>query len=184
MTQHQDIVVVAPLQPSKLCKAFIQHWEQCRLEAYMPTPKDRPTIGWGMTRWKGKPVRMGMRITQQEADDEFALELAQFAVAVRRIVPSFPTTSQNQFDAMVSLAYNIGVSAFEKSTLVKHHRSRLYEDAAPQFLRFNKQGPKVLRGLTRRRVMEMHLYETSAGEWPLWASERPRGGIKIEEPAL
>ena len=184
MTPHPDIVVAALLQPSRLCKALIQHWEECRLEAYMPTPNDRPTIGWGMTRWKGRPVRMGMRITQEEADNEFALELAQFAAAVRRIAPSFPTTSRNQFDAMVSLAYNIGVSAFEKSTLVKLHRSRLYPDAADEFLKWNKQAGKALRGLARRRVMEMHLYETPIGQWPLWASEKPSGAILIKEPSL
>jgi len=64
------------MTPSSKCIDFIKSFEQCRLTAYMPTPRDRPTIGWGTT---GPDVRMGMTWTQAQADARFARDLADFA---------------------------------------------------------------------------------------------------------
>lgn len=66
---------------------------------------------------------------------------------------------ENPFSSLVSLAYNVGLGAFEKSTLLKMLNSgKEHEAIAPQFLRWNKAGGKVLTGLTRRRQAEIDLF--------------------------
>jgi len=141
------------LEPSKECEDLIKSFESCRLDAYMPTKNDVPTIGWGTT----KGVKMGMRWTQAQADAAFAAELAEFGAQVASRLGSAPTT-QGQYDAMVSLAYNIGVGAFGDSTLLKLHKAGDYVAAAAQFARWNKQAGVVLNGLTRRRAAEAGMY--------------------------
>ena len=134
--------------------ALIKSYEQCRLKAYMPTPNDRPTIGWGTT---GDDVRMGMTWTQEQCDERFAADLARFAKGVSAALHGTPATPA-QFGAMVSLAYNIGTGAFASSTLAKLHRAGDYDGAAEQFARWNKQAGEVLGGLTKRRAAEAALY--------------------------
>ena len=68
--------------------------------------------------------------------------------------------TDNQFAALVSLAYNIGVSAFGGSTLLSYLNKGNYSAAADQFARWNKGGGKVLAGLTRRREAERKLFLT------------------------
>jgi lysozyme len=133
---------------------LIKGFEQCRLTAYMPTPKDRPTIGWGTT---GADVHMGMTWTQAQADARFARDLADFAAGVDHLIAGTPTT-QGQFDALVSFAYNVGDHALAGSTLLKKHAARDHDGAAAEFARWNKQKGKVLNGLTRRRAAERSLY--------------------------
>lgn len=132
---------------------LIHSFEQCRLKAYMPTPNDRPTIGWGTT---GPDVKMGITWTQKQADDRFASDLAKFEQAVEKATNGKVT--QNQFDALVSLIYNIGETNFNGSTLLKLHKAGDYAGAKAQFARWNKQAGKVLNGLTRRRAEEAALY--------------------------
>jgi len=67
-------------------------------------------------------------------------------------------TSQDQFDAMVSLAYNIGTGAFSKSTLLKKHLERNYGLASNEFPKWNKAGGQVVPGLVNRRAKEQELY--------------------------
>jgi len=143
------------LTPSAKCEAFIKGYEKCRLTAYLPTPKDVPTIGWGST---GPDVKLGMRWTQKKADDRFSSDLKLFASAVSSAVNGIAT--QNQFDAMVSLAYNIGRSAFANSTVARKHRAGDYAGAAEAFKLFNKQKGKVLNGLIKRRQAEKEIYES------------------------
>jgi hypothetical protein len=66
--------------------------------------------------------------------------------------------TQNQFDALVSLVYNIGQTAFSNSTLLKKLNAKDYQGAADQFLRWNKGGGKVMKGLVRRREAERALF--------------------------
>lgn len=142
------------MTPSPKIIAFIQGFEKCRLTAYMPTPQDRPTIGWGTT---GADVKMGLMWTQEQADDRFAHDLGIFAARVAALIGQHPT-KQDQFDAMVSLAYNIGTGNFEASTLLRKHLAGDYAGCADQFQRWNKQAGKVLNGLTRRRAGEAAIY--------------------------
>lgn len=134
--------------------SLIKSFEQCRLKAYMPTPNDVPTIGWGST---GPDIKMGMVWTQKQADDRFAKDLIRYENAVKAAIGS-ADTSQNEFDAMVSLAYNIGTVGFKGSTVARKHLAGDKQAAAKAFGMWNKQKGKVLAGLTRRRASESALY--------------------------
>ncbi|MCJ2030709.1 lysozyme [Methylobacterium sp. J-043] len=97
-----------------------------------------------------------MRITQAEADDILARDLVRFEDAVARLV-RVPVT-QNQFDALVSFAFNLGEGNLGSSTLLKKLNAGDYDGAADQFARWNKAKGKVLTGLTRRRAAEADLF--------------------------
>lgn len=142
-------------RPSKRCIEFIQSFEQCRLKAYLPTPDDVWTVGWGST---GPDVKRGTVWTQEQADARFAADLERFAEAVRKAIGDTPTR-QCEFDAMCSLAYNIGADAFARSTLVRKHVDGDKKGAAAQFERWVFQKGKKLAGLVRRRVAERAMYE-------------------------
>lgn len=146
------------MTPSPRAKAFVKGFEKCRLSAYMPTPKDRPTVGWGST---GPDIRMGMTWTQEQADARFDRDADGFAAAVTKHLGGRPTT-QSQFDAMWSLAYNIGETNFAASTLLKLHKAGEFSAAAQQFQRWNKQAGVVLNGLTKRRLAEAAIYSEKA----------------------
>lgn len=132
---------------------FIKSFEGCRLKAYLPTPNDVPTIGYGST---GPDIKMGMSWTLAQADDRFSQDLAKFSKGVSDAMG--PATTQAQFDACCSLAYNIGLSAFHNSTLLKKHLAHDYTGAAAQFALWNKQAGKVLNGLVKRRTAEARVY--------------------------
>jgi len=143
------------MTPSTACASLIERFEQCRLEAYLPTPHDVPTIGWGST---GPDIKLGLTWTQDQANARFARSLSIFGHAVDDAVKG-PTT-QAQFDAIVCLTYNIGVGNLLTSTLLRLHNAGDYEGAAGQFAVWNKQAGKVLRGLVRRRAAEAALYRS------------------------
>lgn len=151
------------MTPSQHIADFIKGYEQCRLKAYMPTPNDRPTIGWGTT---GPDVRMGMTWTQGHADARFERDLADFAAGVTHLLRGKPTT-QAQFDALVSFAYNVGLDddadtkaeGLGDSTLLKKHLAGDFDGAADQFKLWNKQKGVVLAGLTKRRAAEARIYK-------------------------
>jgi lysozyme len=155
----------AALTPSTKLVAFIKGFEKCRLKAYMPTPNDKPTLGWGST---GPDITLGMTWTQAQADQRFASDLAKFAAGVFKAINGAPT-SQDQFDAMVSLAYNIGLANFGISSVLTNHRGIHYQTAALAFGLWNKQRDAhgvlvVLNGLTKRRKAEAAIY--SGGVYP------------------
>lgn len=135
--------------------ALIHSFESCKLTAY-PDPGSvdgKPwTIGWGST---GPGIAKGVVWTQQQADDRFAADLARFEKAVALMAP---VTTQSQFDALVSFAYNVGLSALNDSTLLRLHKAGDYAGAKAQFARWDKNDGKVMKGLTRRRAAEAALY--------------------------
>lgn len=138
--------------------ALIKSFEGCRLRAYMPTPNDRPTIGWGATfHDDGSPVRMGETWTQEQADAAFDRDVQKYGAKVAAMIGTSPTTPA-QFGAMVALGYNIGLGALGRSTVMRKHKSGDYAGAAAAFGAWNKQGGVVLAGLTRRRAAEAALY--------------------------
>lgn len=110
------------------------------------------TIGYGTT----KGVKPGMVITAQQAEKMLRDDVAKLEGGVSSLVTA-PTT-QGQFDAMVSLAYNIGLGNFGKSTLLKKHNARCYTCAADQFRVWNRANGKVMNGLTKRRAAEREVY--------------------------
>lgn len=144
--------------------ALIKNWEGCRLTAY-PDPGtggDPWTIGYGHTSAAGEPkVVRGLKITQQEADDILVRDLAKYEAAVDRALTRSPT--QPQFDACVSLCYNIGQGAFAGSTVVRKFNAGDIGGAADAFLLWNKAGGKVMQGLVNRREAErLHFLKASA----------------------
>jgi lysozyme len=124
------------------------------------------TGGWGTTRDEtGKPFQLGRTEAKSYWDALFARDLARFEDGVNLLIGSTPTT-QGQFDALVSFAYNVGLDIDDDavaeglgdSTLLKKHLRGDYAGAAAEFARWNKNDGQVLRGLTRRRAAEEALY--------------------------
>lgn len=115
------------------------------------------TIGFGTTVYpNGVKVKRGDTCTDAQAKQYMQHDLIKFEKAVNESV-SVPL-KQNQFDALVSLAYNIGASAFAKSTLVRKLNASDYKGAAEQFERWNKGNGKIMRGLSIRREAERKLF--------------------------
>jgi lysozyme len=135
---------------------FIKKFEDLRLESYLPTPNDVWTIGYGTTRIGGRPVVQGEKITPRQATEYFREDILKFQKAVNDLVKVELT--QNQFDALVSLVYNIGIGAFSKSTLLKKLNNGDYSGASREFKRWNKQSGRVLKGLTKRRNEEAEIF--------------------------
>ena len=136
---------------------LIKEFEGFSANAYL-CPAKIPTIGYGNTFWEdGRKVRIGEQISKSKA-----LELLEFVANKDFADKIFPfievSISQNQFDAMVSLAYNIGVGAFSNSTLLKRVNAKDFLGAANEFLKWDKSNGKPLLGLTRRRQREKELF--------------------------
>jgi len=111
------------------------------------------TIGVGHTSAAGLPkVAKGLKITAAESDEILSRDLKTFEAGVRAAVKV--PMNQNEFDALVSLAFNIGVEAFSKSTLVKKLNAGDRAGAADQFGQWVKAGGKTLKGLVTRRQAE------------------------------
>ena len=132
---------------------LIKRNEGCRLTAYQDVVGVW-TIGYGHT---GPDVRPGLTITQERAEQLLVERLTnEFEPGVAKAIGAM--VNENQFSAMVSLAYNIGVGAFAGSTLARLHRAGDYEGAANAFASWNKAGGRILEGLIRRRKEEADLY--------------------------
>lgn len=122
--------------------------EGYRDTAYIPVAGDVPTIGFGTT----KDVRMGQKIQVTEALNTALVDVQRFEGAMKRCV-TVPL-HQYEYDAYVSLTYNIGEGAFCRSTLVRLLNKEDYSGACKQILRWDKFKGKPLRGLTVRREKE------------------------------
>jgi lysozyme len=137
---------------------LMHKYEGLRLDAYL-CPAKVPTIGYGNTFYEdGSKVKIGDKITKKRADELFNNVLEKnFATPVRGLIKSKVTN--NQFSALVSFAYNVGVSNLQRSTLLKMVNVNPKDPAIrAQFMRWNKAGGKELLGLTRRREAEANLY--------------------------
>lgn len=135
---------------------LIKQFEGCRLTAYQDSVGVW-TIGYGWTQAiDGKPVAKGMVITQQKADDLLKQGVVQYENGVNSLVKV--QLNQNQFDALVDFAYNLGVNALKGSTLLKKLNTGDYAGAANEFTKWNKAGGKELAGLMRRREAEKSLF--------------------------
>ena len=137
--------------------ALVKRYEGLRLEAYR-CPAKILTIGYGHT---GSDVREGMVITEEQAEALLRKDIARFETGVEAILGGARANS-DQFSALVSFAFNLGLQALLKSTLLKKHKAGDYAAAAAQFLSWNKarvNGQLVpLAGLTARRDAERKLY--------------------------
>lgn len=141
------------LSNSDACTALIKQFESCRLHSYIDQA-GLWTIGWGhRTKLRDK------LITQEQADDLLTIDIAKAVNTVTCLV-SVPLT-QNQFDALVSFAYNIGAQAFRDSTLLKLLNAS-HPNVADEFKRWvyvRKNGRMLIsKGLVRRREAERVLF--------------------------
>lgn len=139
---------IAALSLSAAALVGIALHEGYRDEAYTPVPGDVPTIGFGTT----DGVKAGDRITPTRALVRLLDDASEFETAVRRCAPV--PMYQYEFDAYVSLTYNIGAGAFCKSTVVRRLKAGNYAGACEAILMWDKFNGKPLPGLTKRRQEE------------------------------
>lgn len=161
---------------------LIEQLEGLRLAAYPdPGTGGEPwTIGIGTTRYPdGRAVREGDRITEAQAREYLALDVEHVEQAVERMV-TVPLT-QPQFDALVSLGYNIGVGALGRSTLVRLLNAGDADGAAAQFDVWINAGGRPMDGLRRRRRAERALFETPVPAAPI--EHRTAPAPAASEPA-
>lgn len=157
MTHTPEHLPSPPWLPATL--AIITAFEGCRLTAYV-CPAGAWTIGWGTTRLIDRPVQHGDQITQQMADELLQNDVELRGRQLLALLPMAQQWPANRIAALISWAYNVGISAVEHSTL----RARLLnrEDPAAvireELPRWNKVGDKKLEGLTRRRAAEVRLF--------------------------
>lgn len=127
--------------------------EGYRDKAYIPVPGDVPTIGFGSTTYEdGSKVKIGDKITRQRAEILLSNKVSVFERQVKSCVKV--PLAQNEYDAFVSLTYNIGGQAFCSSTLVKKLNTYDYEGACKEILKWDKFKGNPLPGLTKRRQEE------------------------------
>ena len=136
-------------------RQLIESFEGCRLEPYADAVGVW-TVGYGHT---GSDVFEGCDpISQQQADQLLEADLQKFESAVNGMVSD--QTSQQQFDALTSFAYNLGEGALRGSSLLRLHNAGDYTAATAEFGKWNHAGGAVLPGLTRRRAAEAAVYST------------------------
>lgn len=138
---------------------LIKYFTECNLSSYYNTANVL-AIGYGHT---GKDVKRNMKITQEQAEALLQNDLAhvEYMLNVRFVGDN--KLKQNQYDAVCSFVYSIGVHAFLKSTMFALLMKKDYENASNQFARWNKvtkDGRKeVSQKLTTRRIAEKELFD-------------------------
>ncbi|WP_407965181.1 lysozyme [Bartonella sp. C271] len=145
---------------SKSCLNYLKKWEGLRLHAYQDA-SDIWSIGYGHTEKAGKPIVFeGMVITEKKAETMLLSDLRQYERAVEKAV--YVNLSDEQFGALVSFCYNIGIAAFQNSTLLKKLNKGDYESVPIELKKWTKVGGKRLKGLVHRRAAEAELWAKSA----------------------
>lgn len=151
------------MKPSQNCINLIKKFEGCYLKAYK-CPASVWTIGYGTIRYQdGKPVKEGEEISLYRAETLLTYEVENFAKQIKLNV------NQNQFDSLVSFCYNLGIGAFNKSTLKKKIIANPGDlSIRDEFMKWNKARVKgvltELKGLTNRRKAEADLYFKDYGK--------------------
>lgn len=131
---------------------LIKKFEGCRLSAYKD-PVGIITIGYGWTKpIDGRPLTMGMTITQSKAESLLREGLKSYEAKVNKYIAKY-NWNQNQFDALVSFCYNIG-----NIDGLTANGTRSISEIAAKITSYNKAGGKVLPGLTNRRNAEKQLF--------------------------
>lgn len=130
---------------------FIKQWEGLKLVAYQDIG-DIWTIGVGHT----KDVSPGMTITMAQAEEFLRQDVAEFEEAIAHLIKV--PLNQNQYDALISFSFNLGVGALTKSTLLKLLNKGDYTGAANEFIKWCRANGKIVEGLMRRRAAEKRLF--------------------------
>lgn len=151
---------------NKAAMDLIKEFEGLELTAYV-APEGKWTIGYGTTADAGVGIvpRAGMKITEAQANEYLRLALEKFAAKIRPLIKA--PINENEFGAFMSLAYNIGPTAFAGSSALRHFNAGDKGKAAASILLWNKatvNGKKVvLDGLVRRRAAEKALFLSPTG---------------------
>lgn len=139
------------MTPSAACVALIKRFEGCKLDAYLDAV-GVPTIGYGHT----KGVFMGDRITEAQADAYLHEDIEEHAKGILPLL-LVPVT-QGQFDALVSFAFNLGVGALKRSTLLRRVNDGDKFGASEEFHKWVFAKGQKLAGLVARRRAEAQLF--------------------------
>lgn len=146
------------LKASRDCIELIKKFEGCRLRGYI-CPAGVPTIGYGYTgKINGKTITTSTVITAGQAEDLLAADLGRFEAHVRKFDSKYHWT-QNEFDALVSFAYNVG-----SITGLTLNKRRTKAQIAKAMLLYDKANGKVLSGLSKRRQAEQKLFVQTDGK--------------------
>lgn len=131
---------------------LIKSFESCKLYAYKCLPSEKfYTIGYGHY---GSDVKKDMKITQKQADNLLLKDCEKFVKHVNTYMSTY-NFNQNQFDALVSFAFNIG-----NINQLTASGTRTIEQISSKITLFNKSGGQVIRGLVKRRAKEKELFDT------------------------
>ena len=131
---------------------LIKSFESCKLYAYKCLPSEKfYTIGYGHY---GSDVKKDMKITQKQADNLLIKDCEKFVKHVNTYMSTY-NFNQNQFDALVSFAFNIG-----NINQLTASGTRTIEQISSKITLFNKSGGQVIRGLVKRRAKEKELFDT------------------------
>jgi lysozyme len=140
------------MQISSVGLGLVKSFEGLFLKAYR-CPAGVWTIGYGCT----EGVKPGMVWTKDEAEAALLRELSKFEAAVNKLAKV--TLNQNQYDALVSFAYNCGEGALSRSGLLKKVNANADgKVVAAEFMKWTRGGGRVLPGLVRRRKAEADLF--------------------------
>jgi len=139
---------------SQNCINLIKLFEGYKPKAYL-CPASVVTIGFGSTMYTdGRKIKLGDTINEQQAYELLMWELRNKAFALHGL-----NLNQNQFDSCLSFIYNVGIGAFNRSTIRKkillNRNDKTIKD---EFLRWVNKGSPFEKGLTRRRIAEAELY--------------------------
>lgn len=138
--------------------ALITKWEGLKLTPYLCSA-GVPTIGYGSTRYpNGSKVKLTDKpITKGQAFEIFFATISTYEKAVFTLTPD--EINQNQFNSLVSFAYNLGVNALKNSTLLKKVNANLNDpNIADEFRKWVNAGGKKMTGLVNRREDEIKMY--------------------------
>lgn len=165
--------------------ALVKEFEGLRLKAYK-CPAAVWTIGYGHTSAAGAPiVSADMLISKENAEEILQRDMVQYEDGVRKLVTVGLT--QGQFDALVDFAYNAGVGALQKSTLLKKVNAEKFDEVPAEFMKWTKGGGRELLGLVRRRRAEVKLWRGLDTEKPVSVDEartdpdQPKASKKITQ---
>jgi len=146
------------MEVNKAGKDLIKQFEGCKLKAYK-CPAGLDTIGYGNTWYPdGTKVKPGDVITQERAIELLDIIVEDFAKKVKPLIKQ--NLTDNNFSALVSFAYNTGVTNLKSSTLLKKVNADPKDSSIKaEFMKWVRANDKVLNGLVKRRQAEAKLYE-------------------------
>lgn len=143
------------LKSSQRIVDFISLYEKFSPTIYLDAA-GKETIGYGHLLLEGEREKFKKGITKEEAKKILKDDLEIAENTIKRLVKV--PLNQNQFDALVSFVFNVGMGNFRRSTLLEMLNNGNYNSAANEFLKWIKAGGKVLAGLQRRRADERKIF--------------------------